>query len=160
MIIAFSLNGESVEVNTVPHRRAVDLLREDFQQRSLRQHCIDASCGSCLILMDDCPALSCILPAFELRSRDIWTMEGLSQAKSYADITTGFQSAQLQLCAACAPARALATEALLRKTQRPSVEQARESAGSVLCGCSPTSRILDGILRSARLRKERRHESQ
>jgi len=160
VLIAFSLNGVSVEANTVPHRRTVDFLRENFQQRSLRHHCADERCGACLILMDDSLALSCILPAFELRFRDIWTMEGLSQAKSYADITTGFQSAQLRLCAACAPARALATEALLRKTLRPSAGQVRESAGSVLCGCSSTSRILDGILRSARLREKRLHEHQ
>lgn len=159
MMISFFLNGESVEIDTMPHRKSVELLRESFQIRSLRQNCGNAGCGACLILMDDRPVYSCIVPAFELRFRDVWTVEGLSAGKPFSDIVSGFKSARVQLCAACAPSRALATEALLRQTLRPSAEQVRESAYSVRCGCSSTTRILDAILRSARLRERRIHES-
>ncbi len=155
MIISFYLNGDSVEADVPPNRRAVDFLRDEFQCRSLRFRCDDAFCGACLILMDDSPVHSCILPAFELRFRNIWTMEGLSSSKGFTDIVEGFKAARVQLCAKCAPARALATEALLRKTVRPTAEQIRTSAESVRCGCSSTARILDGIIRSARLRERR-----
>lgn len=159
MIISFYLNGQSVEIDTMPHHRAVDLLRDFFQIRSVHHNCSDANCGSCLILMDDYPVHSCLIPAFELRFKMIWTMEGLSSQKSYSDIVTGFKSANVQLCSTCAPARALVTEALLRQTVRPSAEQVREAADSVRCGCSSTPRILDAILRSAHLREKRIHVS-
>ncbi len=159
MIISFYLNGNSVETDTMPHHRVVDLLREKFQIRSLHHNCSSTGCGACLILMDDRPVLSCLIPAFELRLKDIWTMEGLSAQKSYSDIITGFKSAQVQLCPSCAPARALATEALLRQTIRPSAGQARDAAESVRCGCSSTRRVLDAILRSAKLRERRIHDS-
>jgi carbon-monoxide dehydrogenase small subunit len=159
MIITFDLNGQSVETDSMPHRRAVDLLRETFQIRSINMNCSTASCGACLVLMDDRPIQSCLIPAFELRFKDVWTMEGLSVQKSFADIVSGFKAANVQLCSVCAPARALATEALLRMTLRPSAEQARESAESVNCGCSSTPRILDAILRSARIREKRSHDS-
>ena len=147
MIISFYLNGQSVEIDTMPHHRAVDLLRDFFQIRSIHHNCSDAKCGACLI------------PAFELRFKMIWTMEGLSSQKSFSDIVTGFKSANVQLCSTCAPARALVTEALLRQTVRPSAEQVREAADSVHCGCSSTPRILDAILRSAHLREKRIHVS-
>ncbi|MCK5251198.1 MAG: hypothetical protein KAJ98_14595 [Spirochaetaceae bacterium] len=159
MIISFYLNGQSVEIDTMPHHRAVDLLRNSFQIRSIIHNCGDAGCGACLILMDERPVHSCLIPAFELRFKDIWTMEGLSTQKKYSDIVAGFKSAHVQLCSACAPARALITEALLRQTLRPSAEQVREAADSVRCGCSSTPRILDAILRSARLREKRVHVS-
>lgn len=157
MMISFYLNGQSVETDTMPHRRAVDLLRETFQIRSIKVNCGDSVCGTCLILMDGRPIQSCLIPAFELRFREIWTMEGLSSQKSYSDIVSGYKAAKVQLCASCAPARALATEALLRQTVRPTAEQAREAAESVRCGCSSTPRILDAILRSARFREKRSH---
>jgi len=159
MIISFFLNGNPVEIDTMPHHRSVDLLREKFQIRSLKHNCADAGCGACLILMDDRPVLSCQVPAFELKFKDVWTMEGISAQKSYADIVEGFKSAHLQLCSSCAPARTLATEALLKQTLRPTAEQARETAESVQCSCSSTRRVLDAILRSAKIREKRIHES-
>lgn len=157
MIISFFLNGQQVETDTVPHRRAVDLLRETFQIRSINLNCGNARCGSCLILMDDRPVQSCLIPAFELRFKDIWTMEGISGLKGYTDIVSGYKSAKVQLCSTCAPARALVTEALLRQTVRPTSVQAREAANSVKCSCGSTPRILDAILRSARYRERRSH---
>ena len=157
MTISFLLNGEQAQVDTVPDRRAVDLLREDLQIRSIRMRCDGRLCGSCLILLDDRPVHSCMLPAFELRYRDVWTMEGLSAADGFEDIVTGFKDARVQLCPACAASRALVTEALLRSTTRPGAEQTREAAESVRCGCSSTRRILDGMLRAARLRERRIH---
>lgn len=157
MIVSFSLNGQPVESDTPPHRKAVDFLRNEFQVRSLHIGCSNDLCGSCLIMVDDQPILSCMLPAFELRFRDIWTMEGLSTLKGFDDITAGFKSAHALLCPFCAPARALAVEALLRRTLRPTSDQAREVAESVRCECCSTRRILDGILRSARIRERRLH---
>lgn len=157
MMISFYLNGQAVETDTTPHRRVVDLLRETFQIRSVRVNCGDSMCGSCLILMDGRPVQSCLIPAFELRFREIWTTEGLSSLKNFSDIVSGYKAAKVQLCASCAPARALATEALLRQTIRPTADQAREAAESVRCGCSSTSRVLDAILRSARFREKRSH---
>ncbi len=157
MIIGFALNGEAVETDTAPHRRAVDLLREEFQIRSLRLQCNGTLCGSCLALIDDRPVHTCMLPAFELRYRDVWTMEGLSGQSGFADILQGFKEAHVQLCSVCAPSRALITESLLRETSRPGAEQAREAALSVRCDCSSTNRVLDAMLRAARIRERRLH---
>jgi aerobic-type carbon monoxide dehydrogenase small subunit (CoxS/CutS family) len=157
MIISFFLNGQPVESDAPPHRKAVDFLREDFQMKSLHTGCSDALCGSCLIMVDDQPILSCMLPAFELRFRDIWTMEGLSTLKGFANITAGFKGANAVLCTLCAPARALALESLLRRTLRPTSDQAREAAESVRCECCSTRRVLDGILRASRIRERRLH---
>lgn len=143
----------------MPHHRAVDLLRDTFQIRSVNLNCSSAGCGTCLILMDDRPVNSCLIPAFELRFRDVWTMEGISGLKAFSDIVSGYKAAHVQFCNICAPARALATEALLRQTVRPSAEQVREAAESVRCRCSSTARVLDAIIRSARRREKRIHDS-
>ena len=159
MQISFFLNGSPVEIDTMPHHRSVDLLRDNFQIKSIHHNCSDARCGTCLILLDNRPVLSCLLPAFELKFRDVWTMEGISSQKSFTDILEGFKSARMQLCNICAPSRALATEALLRQTLRPSAELARETAESVQCSCCSTRRVLDGILKSAKLREKRIHDT-
>ena len=159
MNIAFHLNGKAVELDILPHRRTVHVLTEDFQCRSL-VHCrYDADYCSCLILMNDVPVHPCILPAFELRRSEVWTMEGLANTKGYNDILDGFSDAGVRLCPLCAPSRALAAEALLRRTLRPLPEELREAAESVHCSCGSTRRILDAMLRSARNRESRLRDS-
>ncbi len=157
MIIAFSLNGADIEIDTSPHRRAIDLFREEFQIRSLRMQCNRRLCGSCLILMDNRPVHSCMLPCFDLRFRDVWTMEGISGTEGFQDILLGFKKANVQLCSSCAPARGLMTESLLRQASRPSADQLRDAVDSVRCDCSSSSRILDGMIRAARIRERRSH---
>ena len=159
MNIAFYLNGDSVELNSAPHRRVLHLLREEFQCRSLMHRRDDSLYSSSLILMNDSPVHACLLPAFELRRSEVWTMEGLANAKGFNDILEGFGDAGVRLCALCAPSRALAAEALLRRTLRPGVEELREAAESVHCDCGSTGRIIDAMVRSAQNRERRLRDS-
>lgn len=155
MRISFDLNGESVNTDTMPHRRAIDLLRENFQIRSIYRQCSNEICGSCLILLDGNLVHSCFIPAFEFRLRDIWTAEGISQRKEFEDLASGFDMANVRLCNFCAPSRALVAEALLGFTSHPSTEQFRSAAEAVRCGCNSTLRIIDGFAAAAELRRKR-----
>lgn len=155
MRISFHLNGESVEIDTMPHRRAIDLLREFFQIRSLYHLCANRGCGSCLILLDDSLMHSCCIPAFELRLKDIWTVEGISSRREFKDLADGFDRAGARLCNFCAPSRALVAETLLKSTLHPNAEQLRSSAEAVRCGCISTSRIIDGFTAAAEFRRKR-----
>jgi len=159
MRVAFDLNGKSIEIDTMPHRRAIDILRESFQIRSIYHQCDNGSCGLCLILLDGNLMHSCLIPAFELRLKDIWTMEGISARKEFADLVAGFELAKLQLCNFCAPSRALAAEALLRTTLQPSAEQLRFAAETAKCNCNLSSRIIGGFEAAAEFRQKRLHVS-
>lgn len=158
MIVPFQLNGRPKRPDILPHRRLSHLLREEFGLGSVHRSCRNGRCGHCLVLLDDDPVDSCLIPAFELRDKVIWTAEGLSELDGFADIVEGFKKAGTHLCDDCAPARGVAAEALLRFTLRPTASQAKEAALSVSCVCSPVSRIIDGLLRAARARERRLHE--
>lgn len=159
MTITFHLNGRLVKKDLIPNRRCIEVLREDFQCRSPHYRCKSASCGSCLILVDGNPVFSCIMPAFELQGREVWTMEGLSTQEGFGDILGGFQEANAPLCTYCAPSRALAAEALLRQTLRPTKEQLVEAAASVTCECTSSSRVIRAMSHSAQKRRSRLHDS-
>lgn len=159
MIISFVLNGKPVEADLPPQRRAVNVLREEFNCRSLHTRCNSAHCGCCLILCDNKAVLSCNLPAFELRSRTIWTAEGLSKQEGYQDILRGFRDNNLQLCHLCAPARMVSAEALLRSNLFPRTPQLLEIVKSVSCNCSSTARMLNSLLKAAKYRYENTHDS-
>lgn len=159
MIINFSLNGKPVKENITPHQRSVEILNEIFQCQSAHHHCKNAECGLCLILVDNLPVLSCFLPAFELRSRDVWTMEGIATLDGYEDLLGGFTEAGVQLCPQCAAARALSAEALLRETLSPSQEQIAETASIIKCHCTPFTHIIEALNTCANRRKKRLNDA-
>jgi len=155
MRVSFSLNGESVEIDTMPHRRALNLLRESFQIRSIYHRCDNKGCGSCLILFDSNPTYSCLIPAFELRLRDIWTIEGISARKEFEDLVAGFELANARLCNFCAASRVLVAESLFKLNLNPSAERLRSAAEAVRCDCNSTSRVINGYATAVELRRKR-----
>ena len=61
MKVGFILNGEAVTVETDPLRRLIDVLREDFGLTGVKEGCGEGECGACSVLIDECPALACIV---------------------------------------------------------------------------------------------------
>ena len=76
MIISFTLNGQSVSLETAADRRVVDLLREDLKLGGTKECCGSGECGACTILVDGQSQLSCLMLAAQLQGRSIITIEG------------------------------------------------------------------------------------
>ncbi len=152
MKITFHLNGHLVSRDLIPHVGSIGVLIEEFDCRSLNTPCQSIDCGTCLILVDGNPILSCLLPTFDLHRRDVWTMEGISRQEGFVDIVQGFEQANAHPCHLCAPSRALICEALLRKTLHPSMDQLVDATESVRCDCTSMSRVIDSMRCAARQR--------
>jgi carbon-monoxide dehydrogenase small subunit len=157
MIIKFILNGTEVSINSPPNKIVLDILREEFQIHSIRRNCDNKMCGSCLILLSNSPVYSCKLPVFEIKGKEIWTMEGISSQKDFQDILNGFASTSIKLCSKCAPARALSIEGMLRQTHTADAETISETVKMVNCECGPARRIEEAILKIFKAREKRLH---
>ncbi len=157
MIISFTLNGQDVEIDTPPHKRAANLLREDCQIKSIKLNCNGNLSGLCIIILNGRPVHSCSLPAFELRSGTVETLESISGKPELQDIQKGYEASHIQPCSSCYPARALITNELLYRNIRPTKDAALEAVTSVDCKCCPSRRLLDAILRTAKIREKRLH---
>ncbi len=158
MIISFTLNSQPVEIDTPPHRRADNLLREEFGIRSLRITCGENNFGVSVILLDGQPVFSSTLPAFQLRFRQVQTVESIVDKPEFEDIEEGWRAAHVRPCPSCLPARALITEELASRASKPSEEELREAVDSVSCGCCSTRRLVDAIIRTLRIRERRTNE--
>ncbi|OQX29031.1 MAG: hypothetical protein B0D92_05820 [Spirochaeta sp. LUC14_002_19_P3] len=157
MNISFQLNGKQVQADIMPHLRCTEVLRETFHCFSLRCRCDNSDCGSCMILVDKNPVYACLMAAFELQNHEVWTIEGISEQDGFHDIVAGFHRANAQLCIHCAPARALATQALLEQSLNPTWKQLTDTAMSVNCGCTSLPCIIRAITCAARERARRQN---
>src|SRR6056297_1201750 len=125
MNIEFELNSQPVRVEVPPEQRLLDVLRDKFEIKSLKEGCGEGECGACSVLLDDKAVASCILPVGKVHGRRVETVEGLSGSKSYETIQKAFKKSGAVQCGYCTPGMVVSTEALLRENRMPTEEDLR-----------------------------------
>ncbi|MCK4823574.1 2Fe-2S iron-sulfur cluster binding domain-containing protein, partial [bacterium] len=78
-LIELNVNGESYEVAVEPRMTLLEVLRDVLGLAGTKNGCSIGNCGSCTVLMDGKPVVSCLLLAMEAQDKDILTIEGLAK---------------------------------------------------------------------------------
>jgi xanthine dehydrogenase small subunit len=81
-MIAFLLNGETVQVEDIPTRTLLDFLRDTRGLKGTKEGCNEGDCGACTVMVTDdrgSRALNaCILFLPQLQGKAVRTVEGLA----------------------------------------------------------------------------------
>src|ERR1700704_4625012 len=77
-VIRLTVNGEAVELFLPVHRTLLEVLREDLRLTGTKHGCELGECGTCTVLVDGKPELSCLLLPVQLQGRAVTTIEGLA----------------------------------------------------------------------------------
>ena len=142
------VNGAAREVETLAHRRLIDVLRDDLHLTGTKEGCSVGVCGACSVLVDGEVVSACLLPAVFADGHEVTTIEGLADGEltplQDAFITEGgFQ------CGICTPGQIVAASALLRANARPSESEIREFMMGNLCRCTGYAGIVRAIQKAA-----------
>ncbi len=149
MKIAFKLNGIRQEVDCLPDRRVVDLLREELGYTGTKEACGSGECGACTILVDGVSKLSCLMLAAQLQGRSITTSEGMSLGKKLHPIQQAFVDKGAVQCGFCSPGMLMATVDFLQRNPAPDRQQIRAALSGNLCRCTGYQKIIDAVERAA-----------
>ena len=143
------LNGSKTQIRTLPGRRLSDLLREDLRLTGTKIGCDAGDCGACTILLDGEPVCACLMSMGQVAGRTVTTVEGLSSTKLNR-LQSAFLRHGAAQCGICTPGMLMAATALLNTTPRPTIAQAEEALGGVLCRCTGYRKILTAVCESWR----------
>jgi len=158
VIMRFTLNNRSVEIEADPLRRVVDLLREDLGMTGAKEGCGTGECGACTILVNGESRLSCLMYAAQLEGNDIVTIEGMLSKDGMHPLQEAFVRHGAIQCGFCTPGMIMAAADLLRRNPRPTRDQIREGLSGNLCRCTGYQKIVDAVeaagLEMGRDRKE------
>jgi carbon-monoxide dehydrogenase small subunit len=149
MKLCFTLNNESVQMETDEDRRVVDMLREEFGLTGTKEACGTGECGACTILVDGESRLSCLMRAAQIEGRSVVTIEGISEGNQLHPVQQAFIEAGAVQCGFCTPGMVLGTIDLLRRTPHPSREAIREGLSGNLCRCTGYQKIVDAVEKAA-----------
>src|SRR6266498_1081053 len=144
-IIRFTLNGEMAELAFASHKTLLEVLREDLGLTGTKHGCELGECGTCTVLVDGEPALSCLALPVELPGREIKTVEGMADGGRLHPLQQAFAELGAAQCGYCTPGILLTAEALLDDNPTPSRDEVRIALAGSLCRCTGYTKILDAV---------------
>lgn len=146
MKVDFILNEQEVSVDVEHSKRLLDVLREDFQQMSVKEGCGEGECGACSVLLDGKLVNSCLIAIAYVEGCHVITLEGYRNTRRFEAIKKGFEVNGSVQCGFCTPGFVLAAEALLSENPDPSAEEVLKGIEGNLCRCTGYHMIVAGIL--------------
>lgn len=147
--IRLNVNGEDHFLVVTPHRRLLDVLREDLGLFSVREGCGIGLCGTCTVLVDGKAISGCLMLATQAQGKEIITVEGLSQNGKLHPVQEAFIEHAAFQCAYCTPGFILSTIALLNEDPNPDEDTIREYLGGNICRCGSYLNILEAVKASS-----------
>ena len=148
------MNGEPAEVAFAPHKTLLELLREDLNLTGTKHGCELGECGTCTVLLDGRPVLSCLVLGLACEGHAVDTVEGMAGA-SLHPLQTAFADLGAAQCGYCTPAFLLAAQALLAANPKPSRDDIKQALAGNLCRCTGYIKIYEAVeLAAARMRGE------
>ncbi len=154
--ITLTVNGEQKEVRVWPTDTLADTLREQLGLTGTKVMCDEGECGSCTVLIDGKPVLSCLTLAIECQDKDILTIEGLADPVSgeLHPIQKAFVEHSGMQCGICTSGMMLTAKALLDNNPEPTEDEVRQALAGNLCRCGNYVRITESVLAAAEMMKK------
>jgi carbon-monoxide dehydrogenase small subunit len=154
--IALEINGEGTEVAFAPHKTLLEVLREDLGLTGTKHGCELGECGTCTVLLDGTPVLSCLMLGLASAGHAVRTVEGMAQNGKLHPLQETFADLGAAQCGYCTPAFLLAAEALLAVNAKPTRHDIKEALAGNLCRCTGYIKIYEAVeLAAARMRGEK-----
>ena len=144
--IAFTVNGEQVEVLVKPWQTLLELLRDELRLTGTKEGCSNGNCGACTVQFDGNAIDSCLALGLEADGHDILTIEGVAQGGQLHPIQQAFIDHGALQCGFCTPGFIMSAKAFLEHTPHPSEEEIRLNIAGNLCRCTGYDKILRAIM--------------
>ncbi len=156
--ITLTVNGKQHTLANLPGETLAALLRNRLRLTGTKIACEESECGSCTVLVDGEPVLSCMYPAERAHGKSVLTIEGLAEefAAGNAEAKSRLhplQEAFIQhgavQCGFCIPGQIMTSYALLQRNPHPTQQDIRVALKDTLCRCAGYQMIEKAILAAA-----------
>ncbi len=151
--VRLKVNQQMVDLTLSSAATLLHVLRNDLALNAPKYGCGLGECGACTVLVDGIPARACVIPALEMKDREITTLEGLGDAQQPHPVQQAFIDTQAAQCGYCLNGMLMMTVALLNKNPQPTDEEIRRALSANLCRCGTHIEIIAAVHRAAELMK-------
>ncbi len=146
-MVTLNVNGQTYQVNGGGLRTLAEALREDLALTGTKVACGEGTCGSCTVLIDDRPQLSCLTLLAAVDRSSIRTVE--DGGRLLERLQAAFVAEDGLQCGYCTPGQLMSAVALLEREPKPDTGQIVEAMSGNLCRCGAYEGIAAAVARAA-----------
>jgi carbon-monoxide dehydrogenase small subunit len=152
--IVLTVNNVTHEFEIGDHRYQVTAsdtlaktLRETLGLSGTKVGCNQGSCGSCTVLLDGIPVLSCMTLTVECDGKQVTTIEGLQDPATgkLDEIQQAFVDHSAFQCGFCTPGIILASRALLNRNPSPTEADIKDALAGHFCRCISHYQVVEAV---------------
>jgi aerobic-type carbon monoxide dehydrogenase small subunit (CoxS/CutS family) len=131
--IRLTINGQAYQIHVEPEWTLYYLVHDRLGLTGTKMFCDRGACGSCTVILDGRPVLSCMTLSIECNGKTIQTIEGIA-AEQHPLIEAYIQHHALQ-CGYCTPGFIVTAKSLLDHNPDPTDDEIKEALSGNLCRC-------------------------
>ena len=153
--ISLTVNGKPYELMVVkdlnPWHTLAHTLRETLGLTGTKIACDHGACGSCTVLIDGEPALSCMTLTVECDGKSITTIEGLKDQETgeLDPLQQAFIDNTAFQCGFCTPGIIMSAKALLNRNPDPAEQDVKEALAGHYCRCISHYQVIKAVMTAA-----------
>jgi aerobic-type carbon monoxide dehydrogenase small subunit (CoxS/CutS family) len=153
--VKLTVNGRAYNIQVEPNWPLRDVLREKLGLISIKDFCNGyGACGSCTVIMDGRPVLSCMLLAAQCDGAVIETAEGIADTNH--PLIEAYIMNWTAQCGYCTPGFLVTAKALLDHNPNPTVDEIKEALSGNLCRCGTYYAHVKAVQEAAKKLRERK----
>jgi len=148
--IQFILNGKKTNISVDGERSLLTVLRKEFGLTGTKYGCGEGYCGACTVLMDNKAIRSCQTFMYEVKGKEVVTIEGLARGKGLHPLQKAFIKHDAMQCGFCTAGMVLTAYRLLKENLKPTEAEIIYAMDDNLCRCGSYKRIIQAVQTAAK----------
>jgi isoquinoline 1-oxidoreductase subunit alpha len=143
------INGKPRQVDVDPATPILWVLRDHLNLQGTKYGCGVAMCGACTIHLNGSAVRSCQLPVSSIGTKEITTIEGLSENGSHP-VQKAWIEHDVAQCGYCQTGQIMTAVALLKSNPNPTDAQIEAGMNNNICRCGTYLRIKEAVKSAAK----------
>jgi carbon-monoxide dehydrogenase small subunit len=152
-VVTLRVNERSREFLASPGTSLLSSLREALGLMAAKRGCAQGGCGTCTVLLDGRPVMSCLVAVETVDGSSVQTLEGVARDGQLDEVQSAFLDGFATQCGFCTPGMIMAAEALLARNPDPTRDEVVEAISGNVCRCTGYGPIVAAILDAAARRR-------
>lgn len=152
-----TVNDRQQDVRVHPLTPLSDVLRDELGLTGVKLGCQAGDCGSCTVLVDDVPVVSCLTPAARVAGRHVRTIEGLADDPRMRALHDAFVAHNAAQCGFCIPGILVGAVPLLERGAAITRDHVATALAGNLCRCTGYEAVVDAVAEASRAYQQEGH---
>jgi aerobic carbon-monoxide dehydrogenase small subunit len=148
-VIELTVNDEPREFLAAPGTTLLSALRESLGLTAAKRGCGQGTCGTCTVLLDGQPVMSCLVPVETIDGASVQTLEGVGGPDGLDEVQAAFLEGFATQCGFCTSGMIMAAEGLLAENPAPSRDDVVRAISGNVCRCTGYESIIEAVLDAA-----------